>query len=131
MAPSNRRGSEVIEFAITLPILLILVSGMIDFGWYYYQQSRLHDAVRHGARVGAVTEQEDAPLAAAQGAVVEQLAVAQVPFTPVITTRFTYDVTGDQLVEVGATAPYVGLWALLNTPYRLAATVTMRMEDQP
>lgn len=130
MTPS-RRGSEVIEFAVSLPILLILVSGMIDFGWYYFQQSRLHDAMRHGARVGAVTEQEDGPLGAAQAAALEQLTVSQVPFTPVITTRFTYDATGDQLVEVGATAPYVGLWALLNTPYRLEATVTMRMEDQP
>lgn len=126
-----RRGSEVVEFAVSLPILLILVSGMIDFGWYYYQQSRLHDAVRHGARLGAVAEQEDGPLARASAGVTEQLTVAQVPFTPVITTRFTYDATGDQLIEVGATAPYVGLWALLNTPYRLQATVVMRMEDQP
>lgn len=127
----SRRASEAMEFALTLPVLLALLSGLVDFGWYYSQQSRLHEAVRHGARVGAVTPRDDGPLAAARSAVDHQLAATSVPFTPQVTTGFVTDATGDELVRVEADASYVGLWNLVRAPYRLHASATMRMEEQP
>lgn len=127
----SRRGAEALEFALTLPILLILVSGLIDFGWYFYQQSRLHDAVRYGARAGAVTLQAEDPLGRAVAATTEHLTAVAVPFEATIDASFVTDGTGDQVVEVHAEAEYVGLWNLVGAPYQLAASVAMRMEEQP
>ena len=127
----SRRGAEALEFALTLPILLVLVSGVVDFGWYYYQQARLHEAVRFGARAGSVTLQNRDPLGTATAAATEQLQSAGVPFDATLTSTFLVDLTGDQVIRVHAEAIYVGLWNLVGAPYQLTSTVAMRMEDQP
>jgi Flp pilus assembly protein TadG len=43
-----------VEFALVLPILLLLVFGVIDFGRLYFTQITLTDAAREGARVLAL-----------------------------------------------------------------------------
>lgn len=48
----HERGSTAIEFALTLPILLVMLFGIIDFGRLLYTQEVLNTAVREGARVG-------------------------------------------------------------------------------
>ncbi|MBL7262183.1 TadE/TadG family type IV pilus assembly protein [Paractinoplanes lichenicola] len=42
------------EFAIVLPLMLVLVFGVIDFGRALQQQTLLSAAVREGARTGAL-----------------------------------------------------------------------------
>ncbi|MBM2620249.1 pilus assembly protein [Actinoplanes sp. LDG1-06] len=42
------------ETAIVLPVILLLVFGIIDFGRALQQQTQLAAAVREGARVGAL-----------------------------------------------------------------------------
>lgn len=50
----------MVEFALILPILLILVCGIIDFSWLAYNQLSLNNACREGARFAAVnTEVSD------------------------------------------------------------------------
>jgi Flp pilus assembly protein TadG len=40
--------------AIVLPVMMMMIFGMIDFGRVVHQQIRLTEAVREGARVGAL-----------------------------------------------------------------------------
>lgn len=47
-------GQAMVEFALVLPILLILVGGIIDFGWLYYNKIALNNAAREGARYAAI-----------------------------------------------------------------------------
>lgn len=47
-------GQAMVEFALALPILLILVGGIIDFGWLYYNKIALNNAAREGARYAAI-----------------------------------------------------------------------------
>ncbi|MEU4238611.1 TadE/TadG family type IV pilus assembly protein [Actinoplanes sp. NPDC026619] len=42
------------ELALVLPILLLLIFGLVDFGRVMQQQIQLTEAVREGARVGAL-----------------------------------------------------------------------------
>lgn len=44
----------MIEFAIILPILILLVCAIIDFGWLFYNQFALSNGAREGARFAAV-----------------------------------------------------------------------------
>lgn len=53
-ARSDERGAAAVEFAIVVPVFLLVVFGMIDFTRAYYTQSALAAAVREGARMAAV-----------------------------------------------------------------------------
>jgi Flp pilus assembly protein TadG len=51
----SRRGSQVVEFAMILPVFLALVFGSIDFTWYILQRYSVTDAVASGCRTGALS----------------------------------------------------------------------------
>ena len=46
----DERGLSMVEFAIILPIFLILILGIIEFGVLLYDKAVLTDASREGAR---------------------------------------------------------------------------------
>ena len=46
----EEHGAIAVEFAIILPILLLLVFGIIDFGHAYYMKHILQNSCREGAR---------------------------------------------------------------------------------
>ena len=48
----RRRGAEVLEAALVLPIVLLLVSGMVEFAYFFHIQHNLTSAAREGARAG-------------------------------------------------------------------------------
>ena len=48
-------GTALIEFALVLPILLVLAMGMIDFGRAFHLKGLLDQAAREGARIAVVT----------------------------------------------------------------------------
>lgn len=49
----NENGQAVVEFAIVLPILLIILCGIIDFGWILSAQLATNNCAREGARYAA------------------------------------------------------------------------------
>jgi TadE-like protein len=51
---SADRGAAAVEFALLLPLLLILVFGIIDFGRMLNAQITLTEAAREGARASAL-----------------------------------------------------------------------------
>ena len=48
------RGAAAVEFALLLPVLLLLVFGIIDFGRALNAQITLTQAAREGARIAAL-----------------------------------------------------------------------------
>jgi Flp pilus assembly protein TadG len=48
------RGATLIEFALVLPIFLILMFATIEFGRYFYVEHTLQMATREGVRLGLV-----------------------------------------------------------------------------
>lgn len=53
---SADRGAVAIEFALVLPLLVILVFGIIDFGRLFNAQETLTQAAREGARLAALND---------------------------------------------------------------------------
>jgi Flp pilus assembly protein TadG len=51
---SNQRGQAVIELALTLPLLLVVVFGIIDFGFMFQRYEAVTNAAREGARLGVL-----------------------------------------------------------------------------
>ena len=52
--PRGDPGQSLIEFALVLPIFLLLLFGLIDIGRYVYTANALNQAAREGARYGSV-----------------------------------------------------------------------------
>jgi Flp pilus assembly protein TadG len=50
----DQRGAALIEFAILTPLLVLLVFGIIEFGWLFGQFNDIRHASREGARFAAV-----------------------------------------------------------------------------
>jgi Flp pilus assembly protein TadG len=53
MSKRSARGQSLVEFAITLPILLLIMVGILDLGRVYFAYISLTNAAREGARWGA------------------------------------------------------------------------------
>ena len=128
----SRRGVEAIEFAMVIPVAILILSGIFDYGWYFHQEMVLTDAARHAARTASVSPQDADLVNAATSAFNTALAAGGQSSIDATLTIDTVDMSnGEQAVQVGATADYTGLWGMVAMPYELRAHVVMRREDQP
>jgi hypothetical protein len=59
--PEYQRGAALVEFAITLPLLLLLLFGIVEFGWLFSQNLDVRHGAREGARLAAVNFPDGAP----------------------------------------------------------------------
>ena len=50
----SEEGSELIEFALVTPILILLLAGIFDFGMMFRSYEVVTNAAREGARVGVL-----------------------------------------------------------------------------
>lgn len=65
---THERGAAAVEFAILLPLLLMLVLGTIEFGRAYNAQITLTNAARDGVRVMAIANDPAGAKTAARNA---------------------------------------------------------------
>ena len=61
MAPINtpgrggdERGAALVEFALALPLLLVVIAGIVDFGFAFQRQEVITNAAREGARLAVL-----------------------------------------------------------------------------
>ena len=58
----NRKGQSLVEFALVLPLILLLVVGMLEFARIWNLHQVMTDAVREGARRALVADVPPAPV---------------------------------------------------------------------
>jgi Flp pilus assembly protein TadG len=91
------RGAAAVEFALIVPLLLVVLFAIIDLGWVFNQQLSVTAAAREGARYFAVHTADSGAQAVAEDLVVDLLSQ-----TPTITYESTCsdDATDDKLTMV-------------------------------
>jgi len=47
-------GASLIEFALVMPLLVLLIFGMVDAGWAFFQNLEVRHGAREAARLAAV-----------------------------------------------------------------------------
>jgi Flp pilus assembly protein TadG len=111
------RGAVMVEFAIILPVLLLILLGIIEFGRAYNAQVSIQAAAREGARELALrhssTAVENATRDGAPSVTIDSIAPAPCP------------ATGDGKAKVTITESFSFL-ALPFGPIDLHATGVMR-----
>ena len=64
----SERGAIAVEFALILPLMLMLILGIIEFGFGYHAWDSTQNGVREGARLAAVDPSESNIEARVRGA---------------------------------------------------------------
>jgi Flp pilus assembly protein TadG len=122
----NQRGQTMTEFAIVMPLLLFLLLGIIQFGVVFNNYVTLTDAVRAGARKGAVARRLSDPTGAVQQQVKD--AATDLNASDLSVTVTSTFVQGSD-VTVTATYPYsIKLLGLVVKSGSLHSSMTERVE---
>jgi len=56
-----RRGANAVEFALIMPVFVLLLGGLIEFSWVFFMRSTIVIGIRNGCRDGAVIPPDDSP----------------------------------------------------------------------
>lgn len=54
--PANAKGNTVVEMSLLMLPFLILIMGVMEFGWFYFHQHTIQFATREGMRLALVGE---------------------------------------------------------------------------
>ena len=126
----SRRGSNAVEFALILPILITLLAGIVEWGWTLNQQMMVVQAAREGARAGVSTPRDDDPETAAQARVVQSLNDMGLNGSAATVTVSIVGAYPDELLQVNLALPHQPIIGLVPIPVDLKAALTMRLEEQ-
>jgi Flp pilus assembly protein TadG len=58
----TEKGAAVVEFAVILPLLIVMIAGIVEFGLLYFNKQILVTATREGARLGIVVGTTDSEI---------------------------------------------------------------------
>ncbi|PUE15282.1 MULTISPECIES: TadE/TadG family type IV pilus assembly protein [unclassified Limnohabitans] len=137
-AHRTQRGMAVVEFALILPLLLLVLLGTIDISLALLDKSLLTNASREGARAGVVarnTKLSDADiekvvLSYTRGSLMQWGANAQNPKVQIVRANWKDD---QQSLEVTVSFTFQGvglgqLFSVLGQPWKLTASTVMLQE---
>ncbi len=103
---SDERGAAAVEFALVLPLLLLLLVGVAEFGRAYNVQTRVSNAAREGVRVMALKNDVSATRTAAKAA------AGSIPLT-----EANISVTPTHCVSTAATSVNATVVITYSLPY--------------
>lgn len=125
---TRRRGANAVEFALTAPVLLLLVMGTFDYSWYFLQRQMVLASAQVGSRAGSQTKLSELPESAAAEAAEEALTANY--FGPIPSgTSVTASVVDGRMVRVDIDLPYRPLTGYLPVPADITVASQMLIED--
>jgi Flp pilus assembly protein TadG len=94
-------GAELVEFALTLPLLLLVVLGIIEFGFMFHEYEVVTNAAREGARIAVLPAYSatDAQNRAVQYLQASGLQSAQITPLPTVTGPAAVAIGGGKCVS--------------------------------
>ena len=124
----NERGQTMTELALVLPILIVLVLAIAQFGLAFNNYVTLTDAARAAARKGAVARQASSPTSDCQNAGYAAGGNLKNPGTDfVVTCSSSWSIGSD--VTVTASYPYqISLLGFTVASGTLNSTMKERVE---
>ena len=125
-------GLALVELAVILPLLLILSSGAIEYGWLFLCQHELTNTARQAARYAALPDTTSPQVTQQVFSLMTQYGLAKksTDYTLTITPSDVTSPPSGQLVTVRISLPYqnMALTSLVPVPSSLNAQVSMEKE---
>ena len=126
---SNESGSELIELAIVLPILVLIVMGIVDFGFLFQRYEVVTNAAREGARLSVLGGSTGYELADVQSRVQSYLASGGLTGPSTIEmTNTSETIAGVTMTTRTVTVTYPTQLLYIGPTINLRAVSVMRME---
>jgi len=122
----SEKGQAMVEFALVLPILLLILCGILDFGWLYFNQLTLNNAAREGARYAAIHYSSGGDWQADALAVMRSSAGSVEAPTVTVVKNSEPDVTATAVADVPVLTGFSA--AILGNTKTLTASCTMKIE---
>lgn len=125
----NKKGQSLVETALVLPVLLLILTGIFDFGLLFNSYLMVSNASREGARSAAVGS-DNTEINNAVKAVVKNLDSTRLTIiiTPDLATGRTAGVAITVTVKYKYKMVTPIIAALAPNPLNLASSTTMRCE---
>jgi Flp pilus assembly pilin Flp len=125
----DEHGAAVVEFALVVPLLLLLLWGIIDMGRAFYTLNNLASAVREGARRAAVMATD--PTAPANRTLIRStVTTAFKPLGPPLRPESVYVTLANRQVTVLASYPFAPL-VLTGWTFPVRRDAIFRWEQAP
>jgi Flp pilus assembly protein TadG len=124
----DQRGAAAVEFAFIMPILLVMFSGILQFGSVMFLENHMTNVAREASRrvaVGELTETDAATMV--QGALVNWGVTYEVSVATVDADDGNQDITVAISLPL-SDAALIDVLGLFDTG-NLSTSVTMRMES--
>lgn len=120
---SGDEGQAIIEMALVMPLLLLLILGMLEFGWLLNGQITITGSAREGARTAVTFDSTGSASGPVQEAT-ERVAAGSV--LSGVEADTNYSETEVQVLVTASIEPLIGLF--VSAPYRLEAVASMHLE---
>ena len=117
----NEKGASAVEFALVLPIFVMVVFGIFQFGIAFNNWIAITHAAREGARLAAVGQYTEQKVKDSAPSVKDSITVSISGQNGTIGDPVTVIVTGNVL---NINIPFAGNW-----PVTLKSTAVMRLEQ--
>lgn len=131
----NQKGIAAVEFALVLPILVLLIFGIIEFSLILYDKAVITNASREGARAGIVDQVPSMTSDQITSVVNNYCQQYLITFASGASPQTTVTGTGGSYgsnLTVQVSYPYTFLvlpkFITLGNSINLSATTVMRME---
>lgn len=111
--------------------MLVLIGGIVEWGWAMRTQTAVVSAAREGARAGAGTAQDDDPETTAETRAALMLEDAGLNDDDATITATQSGSSPDTVIVVDIAIEHPSLMPLVPTLDTLRASSTMRMQEQP
>jgi len=128
----NQRGAALVEFAIVMPILFLLIFGIIEFGWAFYQLNDVRNGARETARLAAVNYKETSVTGPTQTQqIIDEICGRIEEGNIDISISLNGTAVGDSVtVEIErAYRPLTGFLTAIYNPASVDSSVEMRLEQ--
>lgn len=120
----------MVEFALCLPVLVAVLTGVLDYGMFFSTWLEVQTASREATRAGASTAPDDGPEQVAVARAQAWLEDAGISTSNATITAELQGADPDMVVAVTLDIPYQPFVGLIPTPVSAAGAMTMRMEQQ-
>ncbi|MFC1805456.1 TadE/TadG family type IV pilus assembly protein [Planctomycetota bacterium] len=112
----GRRGLELVEFALIVPLLMLLTMGILEYGWLFIKQHETGRAARGGVRKAVLPFTTNDEVLAVIDATMSASRMAESGYTVTLTPSDVSLPYPSDIVTVEVSVPYENI-TLMGLPF--------------